>query len=147
MFSPVDSRPANHQHLDAGANLLSGIAGVRQRFVDASRAVTSRAGVLASRSEFDCRAYDNGTTLELYLEVDVQGRTVCWWLDATQADGCWDITASVLANRNDREYQDQLLDMPRRIAATGELLPVKLDAAAKALLATMEQDEFLAPAV
>jgi hypothetical protein len=146
MITPIANPPAELP-TDAGTHLLSCLAAVRQRFIDASIALTSRVGVLATRSGHDCRAYQNGTTLEMYLEIDVYGRTVCWWLDATWTDANWDITASVLENRADQEYQNQLLDMPGRSAATSEELAAELDAAAEGLLATIEQGDFLAPAV
>lgn len=146
MTSPVEDRHTEHG-IDGGTALIRAVAGVRQRFIDASVAVTSRVGVLATRSGHDCRAYQNGTALELYLEVDVQGRTICWWLDATWTDAHWDIAACVLENRTDREYQDQLLVLPSRTASTSEQLAAELEAAAEGLLATMEPGDFLAPAV
>src|SRR4051812_10930002 len=117
MSSPVEDRPTAQQ-ADAGTRLLMRLGGVRQRFIDASVAASSRVGVLATRSGQDCRAYHNGTALELYLEVDVQGSTVCWWLDATWTDARCEIASSVVENRSDREYQDHLLEMPRRTATT-----------------------------
>ena len=131
----------------SGAAALQAIARVRERFLDAWRAVERRPGVLAARSAMDCRDSVDGAWVEFYLEADVSGRTVCWWLDAMWRDASWEISGSVAENRDDREYQDQLRELPTRHAATVGVFAAELEAAAAELLATTELVEFLAPAV
>jgi hypothetical protein len=131
---------------DGGARLLLAIARVRERFLDAFRALERRPEVRAARSGCDCRAARSGVTLELYLEADVAGRCVCWWLDATWRGAGWEISPSVLENRQDREGQEQLREFPVRVAAAADSLAEQMEAAAEELLATTEDAELLATA-
>jgi hypothetical protein len=146
-MQPPSSIGASDATEDGGTVLLQAVARVRERFLDAARALARRPEVRATRSAVDCRGYANGTTLEFYLEADVGGRTVCWWLDAARRESAWEVSGSVLENRDDREYQDQLREFPARLASAAESLAAELDAAAADLLATTELAEFLAPAV
>jgi hypothetical protein len=131
---------------DHGTRLLQTIAKIRERFLDASRTLGRRPEVGAARSGYDCRDYSNGVTLEFYLEADVSGRTVCWWLSAAWRGDVWEVSAGVLENRNDREYQDQRRDWPVRGAATAESMAAELEAATEALLATTDEAAFLSAA-
>ena len=132
---------------DGGTLLLHVTARVRERFLDTARTLEGRPEVRATRTGIDCRDYRSGAALEFYLEADVVGRTVCWWLDATWRGGTWEISGSVVENRDDREYQDQLQELPIRVSAGAELLAIELEAAAVQLLATTDRAEFLAAAV
>ena len=141
--SPTDRVPAS---TDTSAPLLSAIAAVRQRFIDAAVALRQRPSVRDARTGLDCRAYLNGTTLELYLEADVVGRTICWWLDAAWRDGRWEVGANVAENRDYVEGQRPLHNYTARHATTGEALVSALDAAASQLLATAQSGDIFAPA-
>ena len=145
MQSPTPAQQAEAP--DGGTLLLQAIARVRERFLDAARTLERRSEVRATRTGSDCRDYLSGTALEIYLEADVIGRTVCWWLDATWRGGTWEISASVVENRTDKEYQDELWDSPVRVSTTAESLAVELETAAAQLLATTVNAEFLAAAV
>jgi len=147
MVHPVTSQCDDRAADDPGSVLLKGIARVRERFLDATRVLERRPEVRAARSGADCREYRGGTTLEFYVEADVAGRTVCWWLEASRRDVAWEIAASVLENRRDREGQDELEAVAVRRAMGGVPLAAELEIAAATLLATIERAEFFASAV
>ena len=147
MIEPVRLERLRQASVESGAATLQAIARVREQFPDAWRAVERRPAVLTARSAMDCRDSGDGAWMEFYLEADVAGRTVCWWLDAAWREAGWEISASVAENRDDAEYQNKLRDFPTRHAPTVGALAVELEAAATELLATTELAEFLAPAV
>jgi len=147
MTEPVTSERLGEAPDASGVVALQALARVRERFIDARRAVERRPEVQAARSAMDCRDTERAMWVEFYLEVDVAGRTVCWWLDATWRNESWEISADVAENRDDTEYQNELREFPTRRAATVGGLAMQLEAAATELLATTESAEFLARAV
>ena len=96
--------------------VLECIAGCNEKLIELSQWLRSFPAITASRG-FECRAYDSGTTLEGYVEVELDEKTtLCWWLDVTWNNANWLIQSSVLLNNE--AGQTRLKDFPSRMPTT-----------------------------
>jgi hypothetical protein len=127
-------------------SVLDSFAAARERFLEAARVLGARPGVRSATSGIDCRAYEDGTCVELWVEADLGGRVVCWWLEARRPHLTWMVEATVLENRSDREGQEHLREFAIRPAADEVELREVLTVSADELLATASAGDFLTSA-
>jgi hypothetical protein len=94
----------------------------------------------------DCRAYQSGTAIEFWVEAEVEGRIICWWLEARCEGGGWVVEAEVLENRDDRDGQEKLHRLEPRAVSNAAALGEAIRSAAGVLLATASAGKFIAVA-
>src|SRR4051812_13855660 len=88
--------------------IIDDVAATREQFIDVACHLRTRPEVRSASPGMDCRAYQSGTAIEFWVEAEVEGRIICWWLEARCAGGGWVVEAEVLENRDDRDGQEKL---------------------------------------
>ena len=81
--------------------LLESLASCNEQFISLAQWLSSVGHGDVSHS-FNCRGYQSGTMLEVYVEVQLKGGVaICWWLDISWRHRHWLIDAAVLVNDDD----------------------------------------------
>ena len=112
---------------------LECIASCNEQLIALSQWLPSAPGIRTVSHGFDCRAYESGTSVEAYVEAELEdGKVICWWLEVGWDGQEWRIEPSVLVN--DDQGQRVLRDFPCKNPRTLDGLIVELKGATSDLV-------------
>jgi len=118
--------------------VLECIAACNEQLIDLFLWLGSLPHISTRSHDLYCRSYTSGTMFEFYVEADLGGKVLCWWLDVSWDRQKWLIHSSVLVNENDdrgENAQKVLKEFPDRTPQTLEGFIEQLKEATSDLIA------------
>jgi hypothetical protein len=114
--------------------VLECLAACNEQLIALCQWLPSMPGIRTVSHGFSCRAYKSGTSLEAYVEADLEDeKVICWWIEVGWNREEWRIEPSVLVN--DDQGQRVLRDFPEKRPKTIDDFTVELKEATSDLVA------------
>jgi hypothetical protein len=97
--------------------LLEAVATSNEKLISLSETLQSHPAVVRALRGFDCRYYQTGVMVELYVDAELQnGYAMSWWVDLSWTETNWIIESKILINRD--QGQEVLKEFPDKSPET-----------------------------
>jgi hypothetical protein len=98
-------------------SILDCIAACNEQFISLRIWLRNELNIKTLSRALDCRAYMSGTMIEFYIEAELDGKAICWWLDVTWKRQIWLIQSRVYVKLDGKD-QEVLNEFPDRVPRT-----------------------------